>query len=739
MKEFGIGFVVGATLSPVVNNVFSTVEEKIKATGQSFTALTNKAKAFQTVAELQAKHAERTQEWLKGNVNDELFGKEVRTYNRELDKARKIAEQYGPAVLNYADAHAKAAREVLRTESALKKINRAKELQDQSKNLRSRMRDSLVPVAAMAFPIRSAIQFESSMADVAKTMDGMRSKTGELTPAYYEMEQAVLRMGRTLPLAHTELANLFAVGGQQGMTSTKELEEFATMAAHMGVAFGMSSEEAADAIGGYRTALGMAMPEVRSMLDLMNQYANTGTATEAGIASIVRRVGGLGQVGGVAAKPMTALAATLESMKVSPEIAATGIKNLILSMTSGAAATKTQSEAFAKLGIDSVALAESMQKDAPAAILSVLEAVKTLPKAEQLSIMQQIFGKESLGAIAPLLDQLDLLKENLAIAGDSTAYAGAMQEEFTNRSKTTANALIIAQNRLSELSTTLTKNVLPPLVSVLEVMGPVISSMATFAGENKTLTSVLVGAIVGFTLLRPVIFGCMAAYKSVSASIHLARAAMILFNAQSTLATLGMVKQRAVSLTLTAANKAMAVGQWALNAALTANPIGIVVMAVAGLVTGLVLLYNNCETVRNIFDTVFTFIGDKVGWAMDKLEGLWGGLKSVGSFFGFGDDDSSSSTSGGSNTGSTFSAATPMSEMSAMSTNFGMSRMPDDTTLAALGSSGGNTTVNFSVNMNGVTDADFAKRVSSALEARRGDLERLISSIVDEQRRLAYA
>ena len=141
---------------------------------------------------------------------------------------------------------------------------------------------------------------------------------------------------------------------------------------------------------------------------------------------------------------MTALAATLDAMKVSPEIAATGIKNLILSLTSGEAATKGQKEAFAKLGIDTVKLAQQMQKDGPAAIISVLEAVKQLPKAQQLSIMQEIFGKESIAAISPLLDSLDLVKRNLVIASDETLYAGAMQKEFENRSRTTANALIIA-------------------------------------------------------------------------------------------------------------------------------------------------------------------------------------------------------------------------------------------------------------------------------------------------------
>lgn len=71
-----------------------------------------------------------------------------------------------------------------------------------------------------------------------------------------------------------------------------------------------------------------------------------------------------------------------------------------------------------------------------------------------------------------------------------------------------------------------------------------------------------------------------------------------------------------------------AAGQWVLNAALTANPIGIVVMAVAGLIAGLVYLYNTCEPVRAAFDAAFGWIGEKAAWVGSKLRavGEWLGI-----------------------------------------------------------------------------------------------------------------
>ena len=64
--------------------------------------------------------------------------------------------------------------------------------------------------------------------------------------------------------------------------------------------------------------------------------------------------------------------------------------------------------------------------------------------------------------------------------------------------------------------------------------------------------------------------------------------------------------------------KAQAAAQWLLNAALAANPIGIVIGLVLVLVGGFILLYQHCEGFRKVVDAVFSFIWNLlkavVGW-----------------------------------------------------------------------------------------------------------------------------
>ncbi|MDP0953458.1 phage tail tape measure protein, partial [Klebsiella pneumoniae] len=79
----------------------------------------------------------------------------------------------------------------------------------------------------------------------------------------------------------------------------------------------------------------------------------------------------LGEVAGLSAAQVAALGATMAGVGVKQDVAATGIKNFMLSLTKGTAATKSQSQAFKSLRLDSKSVAEGMQKDAQKTLLDV--------------------------------------------------------------------------------------------------------------------------------------------------------------------------------------------------------------------------------------------------------------------------------------------------------------------------------------------------------------------------------
>ena len=70
----------------------------------------------------------------------------------------------------------------------------------------------------------------------------------------------------------------------------------------------------------------------------------------------------------------------------------------------------------------------------------------------------------------------------------------------------------------------------------------------------------------------------------------------------------------------------MAAAQWVLNAAMNANPIGLVVVAIAALVAGLVVAYQKSETFRNIVNAAFCVVKNVMKGVLDWITGNLGWL-----------------------------------------------------------------------------------------------------------------
>lgn len=115
--------------------------------------------------------------------------------------------------------------------------------------------------------------------------------------------------------------------------------------------------------------------------------------------------------------------------------------------------------------------------------------------------------------------------------------------------------------------------------------------------------------------------------------------------------TAAAVANQVATTAVSVATKTYAAIQWLLNAAMAANPIGAVIAAVVALIAGIVLLWKNSETFRNIVigawsaikdATVAVFGGIKdaiaaaMGWVKDKIQSavsalvnIWSGIAAL--------------------------------------------------------------------------------------------------------------
>ncbi|WP_256831728.1 phage tail tape measure protein [Pseudomonas sp. Pse1] len=382
----------------------------------------------------------------------------------------------------------------------------------------------VVQGGALAAPfiagVNEAIKFESAMADVKKVVNFD-------TPAQFkQMSQDVLDLSEALPMSAEGIAQIVAAGGQASIPR-EELKAFATDAVKMGIAFDQTAEQSGDMMAKWRTSFKLTQPEVVALADKINYLSNTGPANAQQISDIVTRIGPLGEIAGLASGQIAAMGATLAGVGVPSEVAATGMKNFMLALTKGASATKAQKAAFKALRVDTKQLAEGMQKDAQGTMLDVLNRIAKVEKTKQAGLLTELFGTESVGAIAPMLTNLDLLKKNFTNVGDETAYAGSMQQEYASRSATTANGIQLLRNRIASAGITLGTIFLPPLNEALTTLGPMISQVGDLAAANPWLVKGLLGAAIGFTVLRVAVMASMMAMKVFSAVVGMSPIGLI--------------------------------------------------------------------------------------------------------------------------------------------------------------------------------------------------------------------
>jgi hypothetical protein len=169
----------------------------------------------------------------------------------------------------------------------------------------------------------------------------------------------------------------------------------------------------------------------------------------------------------------------------------------------------------------------------------------------------------------------------MAELADTTG--GAM----TASTKTAAGQLRIFKAATDQLNEAMGAVLLPILQAIL----PLLTRLAIFAQDNVKVIQILAGVVA-----------------VLSAGILVANVAMKAF--------------QAIQIAVKVATAAWTAAQWLLNAALSANPIGLVVVAIAALAAGLIYAYKHSETFRSIVQAAFRAVADAAAYLRQGFDAL---------------------------------------------------------------------------------------------------------------------
>ncbi len=287
--------------------------------------------------------------------------------------------------------------------------------------------------SAIQAPIKSAMDFESAMADIAKV-------SGFDDAGLEAYAKRLRKLSVTeIPMALNDLAALSAAAAQAGVPD-EDLFDFTRLTAKTAVAWEMSGAQAGEALAKIRTALGLTNAQTAAYADAIN-YVSDSLATNAPeLLDFTKRVAVQGEFFGFAKEQSVAFGAAMISAGFNADVAATSFRNMGRALTKGASATKAQRGAYETLGLDAKKVAKAMQKDAVGTTMKVIEKLGQLPEHMQASVMSGLFGDEA-AALVPLLKNTELLRKALSLTADEQNYLNSVGKEFEKRAATSAYKL----------------------------------------------------------------------------------------------------------------------------------------------------------------------------------------------------------------------------------------------------------------------------------------------------------
>ena len=422
-------------------------------------------------------------------------------------------------------------------------------------------------VGGLAAPFNS---FETAMRS-ANTMAG---KSGE---EFDVLSDKIVGLSKNIPLAREELAGGLSQTISNGVPEDNWIDflEQSSKAAVGGLAdLGQTVTVTSTLIKNY----GLNWDQAGAIQDKIQMTAKNGVTSFEQLGQALPRVSGSASQLGVSMDELMAVFATTTGVtgntaEVSTQLAA--VLNALIKPS--AEATKAAEAMGIGFNAASVQAAGGLENFLLGLDASIQEySAKTGQLSE--TIYGQLFGSaEALRLLGSLTgEQKDKFSENIGAMADS---AGTIDEAFNEMASTGDSVGQMLKNQVQ---------------SMLDWAGSLASTSAPYM-EMIANTGL---ALMSMAQLKGGLVAVVSGLRAVK------------------IATLA---QAAASKIAVLASNAWKIAQIALNFVLSANPIGIVIMAIAGLVAILVAAYNNSETFRNICDQVWAVVKDLASAVWDFL------------------------------------------------------------------------------------------------------------------------
>lgn len=513
-----------------------------------------------------------------------------------------------------------------RSEEAIARSNR--KYRAMSESAFNMSKNAAIAGAAIIAPLvlagKEAVKFEDKMADVAKT-------SGLAGVELAQFGQDLLKLAPKTRTSVEELQKIAEIGGQMGITGRNNLLAFTDSVNKFSVALGGDFqggvEEATKSIAGLKNLFA----ETRG-LDISEAITKSGSAINAlsakgvnvpELTEFISRIGQLPDAIKPSIQATAALGSVLNKAGITAEIGARGLGDVLLTASQNL-------PAFAKQMKLTTTATQQLLNSKPEQFLvdfaASLKGLKTSDIGPLLKSLKlgDVGSIKVIGALGTATEQLAEFQE---IANTEFAAGTSLLNEYNTKNNTTAAQIEKLKNTATVLAVNIGNALLPVINSLVASLAPLIDKVTSWISRNPELTSTIVKivaaagalaiAIAGISFAIGVYSKAMLIANSISSAWLLIKNSELLVTARVALA---YIRLGVLSAWATIKTAAWSAAQTVLNFILSANPIGLVVIAIAALIAAVVWITQKTTGWSETWDSAMKFMNAAIDFFVASVK-----------------------------------------------------------------------------------------------------------------------
>lgn len=392
----------------------------------------------------------------------------------------------------------------------------------------------------------AAIEFESAITGVYKTVDGTKEQLAQLG-------KDVRAMALDMPSTTTEIASVMESAGQLGI-ATDNVTDFAKTMIDLGNATNLTADQAASSLAKFANITGMSADNYRNLGSVIVDLGNNFATTEQDIVNMSTYLTSAASVAGFAETDILALSAAMSSVGINAEAGGSSMSKLISEMQTAVEVGGEGLQSFADVaGMTAQQFADEWGTNAVGALQAFIVGLNDVERnGKSMSVILQDLDLDDIrmsNMLKAMAQGSDVMTSAVSRANTAWQENTALTNEVEKRYATLESKMQMMQNAANDLKISIGNALTPALSGLTGAATGALKGLSSFADENQALTAGIMGTVgsagalaAGFMTVVPAISAVKTAWKALDTTMSLSKIGLVLGGISVAVGTIAWLK-----------------------------------------------------------------------------------------------------------------------------------------------------------------------------------------------------